>query len=398
MTHSAEAVRTSITVLQWSLAAEAGAPRQPPPRFTEAEWDDLLSVAARHHVIGVIAGQADALDLPSPVRAGLRERRISAVTASMPVRSAAVTITTALNEAGVRCLTYKGPALAVATTGDPSARGAGDVDVLVSPEDVPVAADVLEALGARFVPGYIPDARSPLWPTARRLNCEMPYKWRGTDIDLHWRFDRLPQVVAVPFDDLWARRQRVELGAGEVETLGSVDALLVTASHGTKEHWRHWRWVVDVVRQARGVDGWAAVRSLARDGGCEMPLAVALAMHEKLAPLPTAVDRRPGATAEALAETAWWRSGEGAAPFGSVSLAKQVQRMRWNVQTAPSAAAVGSMLVRQGWTTLDMAELPLPAGLVWAYPLVRPYLWARRLRTGRFGPARLRAAQERRVA
>ena len=135
------------------------------------------------------------------------------------------------------------------------------------------------------------------------------------------------------------------------------------------------------------MEDWGEVRRLARRSGGEVSVAVALAIHEKLAPLPPAVDREPGPSARALADTAWRDSCEGAAPFGSVSLAKQVQRLRWNVRTSPSASALGSMAVRQGWTTLDMAELPMPAGMVWAYPLVRPYLWARRLRTGRFGPA-----------
>jgi hypothetical protein len=302
----------------------------------------------------------------------------------MRVQTAAAILVGGLNDHGIRCLTYKGAALAVATTGDPAARGPGDVDIIVAPHDVPAAHAYLLEQGASFAPGYCPSPDSPLWPTARRVGCEMPYRWKGVDIDVHWRFDRLPQIADVAFDDLWSARALVVLGGREVPTLGAQDALLVTVAHGTKEHWRTWRWIVDLVRQARQVTDWAALIERGRVTGCEDALAVGLAMHDYLAP--HAAPLVPGPRARRLAAWSWENACRGSAPFDGPVLASQVARMRWTWQTLPSRRAAGSLVMRQGITTLDMAELPLPRALAWGYPVVRPYLWARRLITGRYGP------------
>lgn len=317
--------------------------------------------------------------LEETAEARLRHARRAAVLASMPVRSAAAVLVTGLNEAGVPCLTYKGTALAAATTSDPSARGAGDLDILVAPQDVPAARDVLEGMGARFVLAGAPDATSPLWPLVRRLNCELSMKWRTTSVDLHWRIDRLPQICAVAFDEMWARRQLVDIGDLLVPTLGTQDALLVTAAHGTKERWRHWRWIVDFIRQSRSVEDWDEVRQVARASGCGLALDVALAMHEQLAPLPASLTFRPSEAAQRLAQQAWRESYERTSPFDRRDLGTRMSHLRWNVRITPSVGALGSVLVRHAWATNDMAEVQLPLAMAWAYPMLRPVLWTRRL-------------------
>jgi hypothetical protein len=218
----------------------------------------------------------------------------------------------------------------------------------------------------------------------RRIGCELPYRWRDVDIDVHWRLDRLPQIAAMPFDELWQARDAVTIGGRELPTLGADDALLVTCAHGTKEHWRHWRWIVDLVRQARGTVEWEPLLERSRRTGCEESLAVGLAMHAYLAPVP--VGPAPGPRPRRLAAMAWQDAGRGSAPFGEISLHKQLDRIRWTWQTLPSATSTGSLLLRQAVTTMDMAEVPLPRTFVFGYAALRPYLWARRLVNGRYGP------------
>jgi len=379
----APGVDLAVRIVGASLAAEAG---------EKLDWPDVPKgeqiaavqciieqrvtwLVARHASDEVLAGQAGDL---------LRLASEEDVLASMRVQSAAATLVTGLLNAGIPCLTYKGTALAVATTGDPSARGSGDVDLLVDQENVRATHEFLLEAGAEFVAGYSPSPDSDLWQMARRFGCELPYRWRGVDIDLHWRFDRLPQIAKMPFGDLWPLREVVELGSRSIPTLGAVDALLVTVAHGTKEHWRHWRWIVDLVRQARAITDWETVRQRARTSGCEKALAIGLAIHEYLAPQPAPFS--PTGNPRILAAWAWSNSCAGTAPFDGVSLDRQVARLRWTRQTLPSIRAAGSFVARQAYTPLDMAELPLPRELAWCYPSVRPALWARRLLTGRYGP------------
>ena len=386
------AVEAAVTLLRAALAAEADADGSSSTELAAIDpmvWPEVLDQLAEQRVAAPVARTADRLGLPDEIRADLRGIGLAEAQLSLRVQATAAVVVGGLNDAGIRCLTYKGVALAAATTGDPTARGGGDVDILVHPDDVPAAYDWLIAEGATFIAGYCPDPHSDLWRYGRRLDCEFPLRWRGIDIDLHWRIDRLPQIASMSFDDMWEHRQSVRIAGRDLPTLGAVDALLITCAHGTKEHWRQWRWVVDMVRQARLVEDWAPVRRRARETGTEAALAIGLAMHEHLAPLPGTLDRLPGPGPRRLADWAWQNSCVGAAPFGRVALEAQLARMRWSTATLPSGGALASYLVREGWTALDMAEFPMPRSLAWAYPLVRPYLWGRRLVTGRYGAAAL---------
>lgn len=304
---------------------------------------------------------------------------------SMRLQSVAAAITDVLTRAGVRSLAYKGVALAAQTTGDPASRGFGDVDILVSPSDFIAAHNALIGAGARLMPGYVPDPHSHLWPTAQRIGNEAPYRWRGVDLDMHWRFDRLPQIANIEFDALWGRRAYVTLAGQQVATLGELDALMVTCVHGTKEQWRQWRWVVDAVRQMRVVpeEDWNAVREYSRATGCEEGLAVAVALANKM--VPGSSPFAAGTRANRLADHAWNQAVNDNSPFGDISREKQTERLQWMLQTLPSVSSAGSVAVRLGWANLDLAEVPLPRYLMWAYPLMRPYLWNRRLRSGSYG-------------
>ena len=352
-----------------------------PERLQEA----FVEFVVLQRVTWAIARCAGQLGLSVAASDLLREAAAADVQAAMRVQTVTAQVVGGLNDAGIRCLTYKGAALALTTTGDPAARGASDVDLIMAPSDVPAAHDFLMDHGAEFVRGYCPSPADELWPLARRVGCEAPYRWLGVDVDLHWRFDRLPQIAALPFDDLWEGRALVSIAGRTLPTLGATDALLLTCAHGTKEHWRHLRWVVDLVRQSRDVDDWSWVLARSRATGCEESLAVGLAMAARLeADVSPLV---PGPRPSRLAAWAWANLVGDTAPFGRVALGAQAERLGWTWQTLPSRRAAGSMLARQAFTTLDMAELPLPRSLAWAYPLVRPALWARRLATGRYGAA-----------
>ena len=376
-----------MAALRACLADEAGAPAEW-PLVPEHLQEAFVEFVVCQRVTWVIARCSGQLGLSAASAELLRDAAAADVQAAMRVQAVAAQVVGGLNGAGIRCLTYKGVALALATTGDPSARGASDVDLIMDPSDVPAAHDFLMDGGAEFVRGYCPSPADELWDLARRVGCEAPYRWRGVDIDLHWRFDRLPQIAAIPFDDLWEARTHASIAGLDLPTMGSVDALLLTCAHGTKEHWRHLRWVVDLVRQARDVHDWRQVLERSRETGCEESLAVGLAMAAHLAggvsPLV------PGPRPTRLADWAWADLMGDSAPFGRVAIGAQSERLRWSWQTLPSRRAGGSMLARQALTTLDMAELPLPRSMAWAYPLVRPALWARRLATGRYGAAALR--------
>ena len=372
-------------VLSRALIAESGGVVTDWPQIPVTAQPEFIGAVNRHRVSSTIAPVGQFIGLTPDSQKQLEVILSRDILGSMRLQSAAAAITDALTQAGVRSIVYKGVALAAQTTGDPASRGFGDVDILVSPSDFIAAHDSLLGAGARLMPGFVPDPHSHLWPTAQRIGCEAPYRWRGVDLDIHWRFDRLPQIANIEFDALWERRSYVTLAGQSVATLGALDALMVTCVHGTKEQWRQWRWVVDAVRQMRAVPqgDWNTVREYARATGCEEGLAVAVALANKM--VPGSSPFAAGTRATQLADQAWNQAANNDSPFGDISRKKQIERLQWMLRTLPSARSAGSVAYRVGWANLDLAEVQLPRELIWAYPLLRPYLWNRRLRSGSYG-------------
>jgi len=368
--------------VQACLLSEAG--EDPSwPSVPEELQQDFVRVVAEHRVTWTVNRHAEWLGLSETASADLANLAAADVMSAMRVQVVTVELLAALAEAGIRALVYKGVALAVMTTGDAAARGASDIDILVDPGDMRRLHETLLHIGADFVAGYSPPPTSELWKTVMRVGCEIPYRWRGVALDVHWRIDRLPQIAAMTFEDLWRRRESVTIAGVQIATLGEVDALLITAAHGTKEHWRHLRWVVDFVRQSRVILDWPTVLSNARHTGCEPGLAVGVAVARHLDP--QCCPMVPSARVRELGERAWTRSLEQTAPFGGVNIVRQVERLTWKFETLPPGA-IEHAVMREAIKPMDMAEVTLPRRLVWAYPLIRPALWGRRLITGAYGP------------
>lgn len=87
-----------------------------------------------------------------------------------------------LAEAGIRCTPLKGPLLGEAIYGDPGRRLSSDIDLLVAPEQLSMAVEVVRALGYGAPADYVGHDGLPL------LHFVLPHE-RGElpPVELHWR-------------------------------------------------------------------------------------------------------------------------------------------------------------------------------------------------------------------
>ncbi|WP_322937123.1 nucleotidyltransferase family protein [Nocardioides bizhenqiangii] len=250
---------------------------------------DFVDAVERHRATMVLADHVDVLGLPTAVRREVVAQRDRERMGAL----AQIRLTAAVDGllAGVDHLFFKGVALAALTTGDPGARGDGDVDVMVSPDRLADAARALQADGWTVRPTYTSDQTSWAWRYQRWGAHEMAYDRDGQTIDLHWRLD--PTYDGLPgFADLWARRERVRIGPVAVDTLGSIDAFAHTLRHAAKDGWESLRSLVDVHRLARDpalaglpVDRVAAATLSATEAAIGLP-ACAPPFTRSSAPLP----------------------------------------------------------------------------------------------------------------
>ena len=196
---------------------------------------------------------------------------------------------------GLRVLPFKGPVLAMQAYGTLSLRSFADLDLLVRPEDVPTACDLLTA--RNYTPRYTmsADQRANLLrfgcehPFQRVQTIEMPVNGatqhgpamsRKDDIDLHWNL--FPPSFPIAFDPevLWSGVETVTLGKRELATIRTDVLVLYLCAHGYAHHWSRLEWISALARliTARpGID-WTWVRKEAARMGAERVLELGLVL------------------------------------------------------------------------------------------------------------------------
>jgi hypothetical protein len=205
----------------------------------------FVSAARQHHVIPFLAANLDRLDVPGQARSEL-EVAAGRQHAGAAVLAADLSVAMAvLLDAGMRVLAFKGVALAAQAYGDFSLRGAGDLDLLVAPEDLERAHHTLASAGWAPSPSYPRPGQSWAWRHFVRTGNEVLLSSSQTDIDLHWHL--VPTRGTFPaFDTLWETRQEVSVDGHPTPTLSAYDALAHSSGHAAKDRWRWMRSLLDV--------------------------------------------------------------------------------------------------------------------------------------------------------
>lgn len=195
-------------------------------------------------------------------------------------------------KAGIAAIPYKGPTLAAAVYGDLALREFSDLDILIAPENVRPAMDLLLShdyhaetqLNKKQFSAYL------------RSGCEFGFQLNNGDcrVELHWQI--APTMFSVPFkfQELWARRKMLPLGEGAVACLSPEDMLLVLCVHAMKHTWNSLSWIVDVAELLRSTPlYWEATLERARRAGIEriLLLGLLLARELLLTPLPQDIEK-----------------------------------------------------------------------------------------------------------
>lgn len=222
---------------------------------TSLDPDAFTAAARRHHVVPLLARGLPSLDLPDAVAADLKAEAARRVSAAQALADVLVTTATTLEDAGIRYLNAKGLTLAHQAYGDFTARGAGDIDLLVSPDDLETAFAALESSGCRVGSTYPTPGPSWAWRHFRRTGHELTLHHGASAIDLHWHLTPIHSDFP-GFDELWHRRDVVEIGDHPVTCLGTFDALAHSAAHAATDEWRWLRGLADIHALASHTGTW----------------------------------------------------------------------------------------------------------------------------------------------
>ncbi len=345
-------------------------------------WERVLALAVRHQTVALAcaalerwgreAVPAGVMEELGKLAGGARRRALLAAAES-------ARIARGLGGGGFGVLPLKGAALSEELYGDPAARQAADVDLLVRKSEVERAEEVLAGLGyeAEFPAGRMTPRMREL---VRRCASAVGYR-HGTlpvAVDLHWDQELW---TGEQLELLWRRSEAGECLGVPMRRLDG-DALLVyLCDHGTKHNWSRVKWLSDVAMLlARGRERpWAELFALAGEMGAGVALAGAALLAEQVYGLALGVEL--GAFARGC-EGGGAVAGEGmAAMCLTEAELRAVERGQWlprklrqQMRRRPGVPLVDHLRARLLHAE-DLARFALPDSLLWLHYPLRPVFW-----------------------
>jgi hypothetical protein len=212
------------------------------------DWPRFLRVAQRHWVVGFAhQGLTEArLAVPPKIRREIGARAAMMVRENLAMAAEAWRLQGLFDEAHLPVLFVKGSSLAMLAFGSLGLSGSQDIDLLVPPEALPAATELVARAGYRRFdppPGISDTQLRQLLPLRRDLG--FVHHTTGLQIELHWRLFGNPHAMAE--DSIMAASREVLLtDTMGLHTLGNEDLFAYLCMHGALHWWNRLKWLADV--------------------------------------------------------------------------------------------------------------------------------------------------------
>ncbi len=255
----------------------------------------MLRLFRRHRIEGLAwrALSQSGVELPTEVAVALRKRAERATATNMQAALVMARLQRRFAAASVDLLFIKGLTLGQLAYGNPLAKAAWDIDVLVAEDDVAAAAELLAAEGFSCV---IPAPRDGLEGLLRWHATAKESVWcdeAGRIVELHDGLADHPLLI--PDIGMASPRQEVTIGQGlTFPTLATPELYAYLAVHGGWSGWFRLKWLADVAAllASRSAAEISALHDAAEALGADRASALALLLGEWLFDLQLAPDLR----------------------------------------------------------------------------------------------------------
>ena len=349
------------------------------------DMDHLIQTVARHRVAPQVhrALTEAGVRLPPGTAARLAQMAGQAARRSLNLARESLSLQSTFDRAGLDATFVKGSALALLMHRDVGMKDSWDIDLLVRPDQVEAACDLLIAEGylLDYPKGLSPDAFRRFQDVAKE--CVFFHPARNIYLELHWKLVDNPHELSGL--DL-RQTQSVALGSGKLRTLADPELFAYLCVHGTRHSWSRLKWIADVAAflKGRSSDEITRLRDQAVAMGAGRAPDVALTLCQSLFGHPLATTQLdPAGRYLVRAAHVSLTHGGGVTEIATYS---KPWRMTWIgrhlIGTTPKAFLAE---MESNWAgDYDRVHMPLPRGLGFLYVLIRIPLWlwrkVRRLR------------------
>ena len=366
--------------------------------FEGLDWDYFDKLVRQHKIQPLLIRcirrlGPDTERYPSLAALAREQNRYAA--GNMRRLQALAQVNAAFAREGIRMLSMKGPLLSMELYGDPGMRTSKDLDLMVSPEDLGRAGEVLKGMGYEMKPH--PYATTPLQHKYYNLieNEKHEVYNRGeVCIELHWQHDYQTEQS---FDDLWERREERPFMGIKTAVMGEADRYPALFIHAAEHGFMRLRWLLDLYElQRKPGFSWERLFALMEQQGVgELLLEAMLVMHRLRLPNLKNVDcgrfsltgngegtvlrfvpelEKAAKRAAALCDAVWPLLLREVGP-------KEAQWQAYD-RLMPSAVLTKTplrwFLSAVGPTVHEFRLIALPDWLFWLYFIIRPFNWAYR--------------------
>lgn len=210
------------------------------------DWDYVLATATSHGVAALLAHHLQSIEckvVPRSVLLQLQTENQQNSERCLWLAGELAKLAAAMQKAGIPCIPFKGPTLAITAYRDLGLRQFTDLDLFVHERDFARAKQVLAQHGFKPVRN-LSSAREAAF--LRFDNACAFDNDRDVLLDLHWRFSPVHSSLPLETDDFWRRLESVNIGEQTLFTLSAEDLLLVLCCHGFTHQWERLVWICDV--------------------------------------------------------------------------------------------------------------------------------------------------------
>lgn len=208
------------------------------------DWTRFVRLARFHRVEGLVRNALGAVlgGLPETAREALTSDAAAIAAANLRSAAECRRMLEAFTGAGLNLLFIKGLTLGVLAYGNAMTKAAVDIDLVVSGDQLEVAASQLAELGYELV---LPGSAVVLAEWHRRHKESV---WRHGDsdfqLDLHTRLADNPRLI--PSIGMSSPRQLVAVAGGiQLPTVADDELLAYLAVHGASSAWFRVKWISD---------------------------------------------------------------------------------------------------------------------------------------------------------
>jgi len=222
---------------------------------TTLDWERFLYEVARHKVIGLVyrafSGGLATLPPPEIFRRIKQEAATKAAAKSMQLAAWGV-VGKALEDAGIRTLMVKGPALSLQLYGDPGARESRDIDLLVDAANMGRTSELFKSMGYETIDESF-DINEKVARFQESKSRHIAFKKKGFPayFEIHGIQGADIVLAPIPVEEAFARSVRLLSDGLEFPTLAADDHALVVLLHGAHHGWFTLQWVLDAMATLR---------------------------------------------------------------------------------------------------------------------------------------------------